>query len=141
MEGVLVSAKLAGSNKTVTVVSDAKGRYAFPANRLEPGSYAVTIRAIGYDLATPSTPEVSAKGGATADLKLVKTKDLAAVCVLFAAGIGLSRVYLSQHFTEDVLAGATIGTMVTYLVYRWLYTAPFSKRPWLDRSLLRGQNQ
>src|SRR5687768_17354863 len=78
MEGVLVSAKLAGSNKTVTVVSDAKGRYAFPANRLEPGKYAVTIRAFGYDLAAPSTPEVSAKGAATADLKLVKTKNLAA---------------------------------------------------------------
>ena len=78
MEGVLVSAKMTGSTKTVTVVSDAKGRYAFPANRLEPGKYAVTVRAAGYDLAAPSTPELSAKGGATADLKLVKTKDLAA---------------------------------------------------------------
>ena len=51
MEGVLVSAKREGSNKTITVVSDAKGRYAFPASRLEPGKYAVTIRAVGYDLA------------------------------------------------------------------------------------------
>src|SRR5688572_24737809 len=74
MEGVLASAKLAGSNKTITVVSDAKGRYAFPANRLEPGKYAVTIRAAGYDLATAINPEVTTKGGATADLKLVKTK-------------------------------------------------------------------
>ena len=45
MEGVLVSAKLAGSNKTITVVSDEKGRYAFPASRLEPGKYTLTIRA------------------------------------------------------------------------------------------------
>ena len=78
MEGVLVSAKLAGGNKTITVVSDAKGHYAFPANRLEPGKYAVTIRAIGYDLAAPAAPEVPAKGGATADLKLVKTSNMAA---------------------------------------------------------------
>jgi streptogramin lyase len=78
MEGVLVSAKLAGSNKTITVVSDAKGRYAFPTTRLEPGKYTVTIRAAGYDHAAPSTTEVPANGGATADLKLVKTKDLAA---------------------------------------------------------------
>jgi streptogramin lyase len=78
MEGVLVSAKLAGSNKTITVVSDAKGQYVFPASRLEPGKYAVTIRAAGYDLAGPSSVEVSAKGGATSDLKLVRTKDLAA---------------------------------------------------------------
>ena len=34
MEGVLVSAKRAGSTITVTVVSDAQGRYSFPKNRL-----------------------------------------------------------------------------------------------------------
>src|SRR5688572_3852847 len=34
MEGVLVNARKAGSNMTLTVVSDAKGRYAFPAGRL-----------------------------------------------------------------------------------------------------------
>ncbi len=37
MEGVLVSAKRAGATMTVTVVSDAQGRYSFPQNRLEPG--------------------------------------------------------------------------------------------------------
>ena len=78
MEGVLVSAKKAGSNKTITVVSDAQGVYRFPAARLEPGKYAITIRAVGYDLAAAATPEVGAKGGASADLKLVKAKDLAA---------------------------------------------------------------
>ena len=78
MEGVLVSAKREGSNKTITVVSDAKGQYAFPASRLEPGKYTVTIRAIGYELPSPTTPEVSSSGDATADLKLVKTKNLGA---------------------------------------------------------------
>src|SRR4051794_21105008 len=37
MEGVLVSAKRVGSTITVTVASDAEGRYAFPAAKLEPG--------------------------------------------------------------------------------------------------------
>ena len=37
MEGVLVSAKQAGSTITVTVVSDRDGRYRFPASRLERG--------------------------------------------------------------------------------------------------------
>src|SRR5215468_1582386 len=36
MEGVLVSAKRAGSTMTVTVVSDAQGRYSFPRERLDP---------------------------------------------------------------------------------------------------------
>ncbi len=78
MEGVLVSAKREGSNKTVTVVSDAKGQYSFPGPRLEPGKYTITIRAIGYELAAPATSDVLPKGNATADLKLVKTKNLAA---------------------------------------------------------------
>jgi virginiamycin B lyase len=51
MEGVVVSAKKAGSTVTVSVVSDAKGRYRFPANRLEAGKYSIKIRAAGYDLA------------------------------------------------------------------------------------------
>src|SRR5262245_25252460 len=35
MEGVVVSAKKAGSTVTVSVVSDAQGRYSFPADRLK----------------------------------------------------------------------------------------------------------
>ena len=38
MEGVLVSAKRAGSTVTTTVVSDSKGHFSFPASRLEPGA-------------------------------------------------------------------------------------------------------
>jgi virginiamycin B lyase len=77
MEGVLVSAKREGANKTITVVSDEKGRYRFPEARLEPGKYTITIRAGGYDLADASSPQVTGRGAVTADLKLVKTKDLA----------------------------------------------------------------
>src|SRR5205823_11033084 len=50
MEGVLVSAKKEGSTITITVVSDDKGNFSFPANKLEPGKYNIAIRAIGYDL-------------------------------------------------------------------------------------------
>jgi len=61
MEGVLVSAKREGSNKTVTVVSHADGRYSFPSDRLEPGRYAVTVRAVKYVLPGHSvTAEIGA---------------------------------------------------------------------------------
>src|ERR1043166_4432030 len=50
MEGVLVSAKKAGSTITITVVSDRSGRFSFPASKLSPGEYALRIRAVGYDL-------------------------------------------------------------------------------------------
>src|SRR5882672_11295410 len=77
MEGVLVSAKQAGSTITITVVTDEKGRYAFPASKLEPGRYAIGIRAVGYDLDGPRTAEVAAQKTAALDLKLKKTSDLA----------------------------------------------------------------
>ena len=79
MEGVIVSAQLAGSTITVSVVSDDKGRYSFPAGRLQPGSHDVRIRAAGYDLATANPKiAIAADKPASADLKLVKTKDLGA---------------------------------------------------------------
>ncbi len=60
MEGVLVSAKKAGSTITITVVSDAQGHYSFPASKLDAGSYALAIRAIGYELDSPKTAELAA---------------------------------------------------------------------------------
>jgi streptogramin lyase len=78
MDGVLVSAHRDGSNITVTVVSDAEGRYAFPTSRLPPGHYELTIRAVGYDLSSGGAVDVTTTGTATADLALRKTTDLAA---------------------------------------------------------------
>jgi virginiamycin B lyase len=80
MEGVLVSAKKTNATVTTTVVTDKEGRYRFPASRLEPGQYALRVRAAGYDLvgtAGAVTIRVTGKT-TTADLKLQKTKDLAA---------------------------------------------------------------
>ena len=70
MEGVVVGAKKDGSTMTVNVVSDAKGRYGFPGEKLEPGRYALKIRAAGYDLDGPKTVEVVAGKATTANLKL-----------------------------------------------------------------------
>ena len=77
MEGVLVSARKDGSNKTITVVTDAQGRYQFPAARLEPGKYAISIRATGYDLAKRAAAEVAAGNTASMDLKLIPARDIA----------------------------------------------------------------
>jgi streptogramin lyase len=76
MEGVLVRAKGDGKTISTTVVTDHAGRYSFPASRLAPGKYTIDIRAVGYDLAGPVSVEVTAGITRTADLKLVKTKDL-----------------------------------------------------------------
>jgi virginiamycin B lyase len=77
LEGVLVSARKDGSTVTTTVVSDKDGRYSFPAGRLEPGSYVLRIRAVGFDLDGPGQVVVTADKTATADLVLRKTQDIA----------------------------------------------------------------
>jgi hypothetical protein len=76
MEGVLVSARKDGSNITTTVVTDDKGRYAFPAGRLDAGHYTIAIRASGYDLEGPKAIDIPAGASATADIKLAKAKNL-----------------------------------------------------------------
>jgi streptogramin lyase len=75
MEGVVVSAKK--GIVTVSVVSNAKGEFSFPAGRLDAGDYALSIRAAGYDLDGPKTVTISGDKAASIDLKLGKTKDLA----------------------------------------------------------------
>jgi streptogramin lyase len=77
MEGVLVSAKAAGSTITVTVVSDQNGRYSFPPDRLPPGSYTLRTRAVGYDLDGQKSADIAVEQTTTADLTLRKTKNLA----------------------------------------------------------------
>src|SRR5262249_30201054 len=76
MEGVLVTIRGEGANHTVTVVSDAQGKYSFPRTHVPAGKYSVAIRAIGYDLASANAVDVPSGKSATLDVALQKTKDL-----------------------------------------------------------------
>jgi virginiamycin B lyase len=77
MEGVVVSAKKAGSTITVSVVSDENGHFSFPASKIEPGQYTLRIRAAGYELDGPKTADAGA-GAAPVDIKLRKARNVAA---------------------------------------------------------------
>ena len=76
MEGVVVTAKTDTSTISHSVISDAEGRYRFPADRLEAGRHALSIRAIGYDLDGPRVVEVGGAGTTTVDLTLRPTLDV-----------------------------------------------------------------
>src|SRR5262245_8223596 len=75
MEGVVVKAKK--GIVTVSVVSNDKGEFSFPSNRLGPGEYTLSIKAVGYDLEGPKTVMVGGDKSANVDVKLVPTKNLA----------------------------------------------------------------
>jgi streptogramin lyase len=76
MEGVVVTAHKDGSIVSISVTTDAKGHYAFPESRLEPGHYTLAIRAVGYDLSKPAATEVASESTSKLDLKLQPTKNL-----------------------------------------------------------------
>src|SRR5260221_3857858 len=76
MEGVVVSAKKAGSTVTVSVVSGAQGRFSFPSAKLGSGSYSLKIRATGYELDGPGSVEITLALPVAVDLKLRKVRDI-----------------------------------------------------------------
>ncbi|HEY1983448.1 MAG TPA: carboxypeptidase regulatory-like domain-containing protein, partial [Xanthobacteraceae bacterium] len=78
MEGAVVSARKDGSTITVSVVSDDKGHFSFPASRLDPGHYAIGIRAVGYDLDGPKDATLAAGQEAKLDVTLKPTRNLGA---------------------------------------------------------------
>jgi streptogramin lyase len=78
MEGVVVTAKKDGSTIAISVATDNRGHYSFPAAKLEPGRYSLKIRAIGYDLDGAGTADVKSGAVSTADLKLMPAKNLVA---------------------------------------------------------------
>ena len=77
MEGVIVTAKKDGSTISTSVVTNEKGQYAFPADRLEPGHYTIKIRATGYFAGNRPSADVAAGQTKTADIRLNKTGNIA----------------------------------------------------------------
>lgn len=58
---------------------------------------------------------------------------LAPIFFVLALLTAYSRIYLSQHFAEDVLVGSMIGVVMTLLTY-WLYQR--KRYAWEDESLI-----
>jgi membrane-associated phospholipid phosphatase len=72
---------------------------------------------------------------------IINRTNWAAALAFMAVLLAYSRVYLSQHFTEDILAGAALGTMTALLVQHALYAGRLSSKPWMTRRLFPAQNQ
>ena len=69
---------------------------------------------------------------------LVKNKTLKLLFFIVALLIGYSRIYLSQHFFEDVYAGSLIGVSITIMVY---YFIQKRNKNWMEQSLLTSFNR
>lgn len=60
------------------------------------------------------------------------------VMAIVAALLGLTRVYLSQHFLQDVIMGAALGTLCGWGAFHLCYTGSLAQQPWIDHSWGRG---
>ena len=66
---------------------------------------------------------------------IIEKKSLKFLMFLVALTIGFSRVYLSQHFLNDVYAGSIIGVLVSLFVYSLMEKT--GNVNWLEKSILR----
>lgn len=66
---------------------------------------------------------------------IVRQKKLGYLFFLIAVTAGYSRVYLGQHFFEDVYFGSVIAMLFTTLI--WILFNPLLNQRWAQKSLLR----
>src|SRR2546425_3724777 len=146
MEGVVVTAHRPGSIVQVSVTTDAEGRYSFPRDRLEPGEYALSIRAVGYDIDSPAKATVANGKAATADMKLKTTKNLAgqltnAEWMMSIPGTEEQKAGLLNcvgcHTLERVVRSTHDADEWTHAISRMLgygaVSQPIKPQPMLDR--------
>jgi hypothetical protein len=147
MEGVVVTAHKDGSIVSVSVTTDAQGRYAFPENRLEPGHYNLAIRAVGYDISAPAAADVVAEKTTSSDIKLDKTKNLAsqltnAEWMMSIPGTEDQKAMLlnctSCHTLERVVRSTHDADEWTQVITRMMgygaVSQPIKPQPMLDKS-------
>ena len=81
----------------------------------------------------PSGHTVTAFSAAVVLTYLAKSKNWGVLFLLAATCIGYSRMYLNEHFFEDVTAGSVLGVLITvlWLWYmdskKFIHTEPWSK--------------
>jgi len=81
----------------------------------------------------PSGHTATAFGAALFVSLLSRNKKIGTLSLMMAALVGYSRIYLAQHFFADVIAGATIGILTTFTVWR---TLEYNRGPkWMTRRL------
>lgn len=66
---------------------------------------------------------------------MVRNKSLGFLFLVIAALIGFSRIYLSQHFLDDVFIGSLIG--VLFAVLTFVFFEKYISNPQLENSLFK----
>src|SRR6202521_6402800 len=117
MEGVLVGAKKVGSTITTWVVSNAQGQYSFPSDRVTPGKYNISIRAVGYEL--PKTSVDVTSQSANLDLQLGKVSSATKLAMQMSNGELLMSVPGTQQQKQQLAGCVNCHTLQRVLFSRF----------------------
>ena len=60
---------------------------------------------------------------------------IGSVCFITALLIGISRIYLVQHFLKDIYLGAIMGSIIALCIYWFQSRYPFDEKNRLDRRI------
>lgn len=85
----------------------------------------------------PSGHTVTAFSTAIVVTYCAKNKSWGLPLLVLAVLVAYSRMYLSQHFFEDVTAGSVIGVVVTIIWLYWVDNREFLRSAKWDRGLLK----
>lgn len=85
----------------------------------------------------PSGHSISAFSAGVILTYIAPKKGWGVFFLILAILVGYSRMYLSEHFFEDVTVGSTIGVFITIFWLSWIDSKPFLHSPkWAERGLL-----
>jgi len=87
-------------------------------------------------LSFPSGHTISAFSAAVVLTYITPKKQWGLFYLLIAILIGYSRMYLSEHFFEDVVGGSAIGLFVTVFWVNWIDQKAFIQSPAWDKGLI-----
>ncbi|RFZ85861.1 PAP2 family protein [Mucilaginibacter terrenus] len=85
----------------------------------------------------PSGHTVTAFSAGVVLTYLIRERMWGLLCLLMAVLVGYSRMYLSQHFFEDVTVGSAIGAFVTVLWLGYIDQRKFIKSPRWNRGIMK----
>ncbi|WP_299583599.1 phosphatase PAP2 family protein [Mucilaginibacter sp.] len=85
----------------------------------------------------PSGHTVTAFSAAVVIAYLTKNKKWSILLLIIAAAVGYSRMYLSEHFFEDVTVGSVIGVVITVCWISYIDNKQFLHTPKWNKGLLK----
>lgn len=92
---------------------------------------------LAHQFSFPSGHATTAFAAYVALAFIIKSQRFALIFGVLALLVAYSRVWISMHFLEDVLAGSFIGSFTAILMYQWLYSERMMGRSNLDGNLLK----